>query len=41
MFSLAVGFSRWWRRWPATLDSVATSSSGEKRPRLSPSYEEA
>ena len=38
MFSLAVGFSRRWRRWPAALEGVATSSSG---PRLSPSDEEA
>ena len=41
MFSLAVGFSTRRRRRPATLEGVATSSSGEKRPRRSPSDEKA
>ena len=41
MFSLVVGFAKWRRRWPATLEGVATSSFGEKRPKWSPSNEEA
>ena len=41
MFSLAVGFATRRRRWPATLEGVATSSSRKNRPRRFPSYEEA
>ena len=39
--SLAARFSTWVRKWSATLESEATSSSGEKRPRWSPSGEGA
>ena len=41
MFSLAVGFTTRMRKRPATLEGEATSSSGGKRPRLSPSDEGA
>ena len=41
MFSLAAGFSTRRRKQPTTLEGVATSSSGEKRPRRSPLDEEA
>ena len=36
MFSLAVGFALWMRKWTGILEGEATSSSGEKRPRRSP-----
>ena len=41
MFSLVVGFTTRRLRRPATLEGVPISSSREKRPRLSPSNEEA
>ena len=41
MFSLATRFSTQRRRRPATLEGVATSSFRKKRPRRSPSDEEA
>ena len=41
MFSLATGFSARRRKLSMTLESVNTFSSGEKRPRRSPSDEEA
>ena len=41
MFSLAVGFATRKRRWPSIIKGVVTSSFGEKRPRRSPSHEEA
>ena len=41
MFSLAARFATGRRRWPTALEGVATSSSGEKRPRRYPSDEEA
>ena len=41
MFSLAVGFVARMRKRSTTLEGEATSSSKEKRPRWSPSYEGA
>ena len=41
MFSLAAGFTTRMHKLPATLEDEATSSSGEKRPRRSPSNEGA
>ena len=41
MFSLAVGFTARKHKQSMTLEGVDTSSSGEKRPRRSPSNEEA
>ena len=41
MFNLAVGFTMRRRKQIVTLEGANTSSSGEKRPRQSPSYEEA
>ena len=40
-FSLTVGFVARMRKQSTTLEGEATSSSGEKRPRQSPSYEGA
>ena len=41
MFSLTVGFAALRRKRSVTLEGADTSSSGEKRPRRSPSDEEA
>ena len=41
MFSIATGFAAWMRKWSATLEGESTSSSGEKRPKRSPSDEGA
>ena len=41
IFSLAVGFAAWMCKRSTTLEGEATSSSREKRPRRSSSYEGA
>ena len=41
MFSLAIGFATRKRKRSVTLEGVDTSNFGEKRPRRSPSNEEA